>query len=79
TLEDNDVDKEHKAIYIRAVHLAHKKTTSDIKNILKKIVSLKDRILQYRIINLSIRSVMNPLHKVLSKGEKKLLKDIWIS
>ncbi|POG67926.1 hypothetical protein GLOIN_2v1799994 [Rhizophagus irregularis DAOM 181602=DAOM 197198] len=24
TLEDNDVDKEHKAIYIRAVHLAHK-------------------------------------------------------
>ncbi|PKC65278.1 hypothetical protein RhiirA1_461245 [Rhizophagus irregularis] len=67
TLEDNDVDKEHEAIYIRAVHLAHKKTTSDIKNILKKIVSLKDRILQYRIINLSIRSVMNPLHKVLSK------------
>ncbi|CAB4431400.1 unnamed protein product [Rhizophagus irregularis] len=51
--EDNDVDEEHEAIYIRAVHLAHKETTSDIKNILKK--------------------------NILSEGEKKLLKDIWIS
>ncbi|GES88689.1 hypothetical protein GLOIN_2v1799994 [Rhizophagus clarus] len=72
SLEDNDVDEEHEAIYIRA------KITSEIKNILKKIVSLKDRILQYRIINLSIRSATNPLHKILS-DERKLLKDIWIS
>ncbi|GBC08345.1 hypothetical protein RclHR1_08050001 [Rhizophagus clarus] len=77
--EDNDVDEEHEAIYIRAVHLAHKETTSEIKDIFEKIESLKDRILQYRIINLSVRSVTNPLHKVLSEDEKNLLKDIWIS
>lgn len=49
---------------------------SEIKD---KIEPLKDRILQYRNINLSIRGATNSLHKVLAECKREFLKDTWIS
>ncbi|CAG8552133.1 21990_t:CDS:2 [Cetraspora pellucida] len=61
--ENYNVGEKNEDIYIKAVNLAHEETTSEIRDILKKIEPIEDRILQYRVINLSIRSAMNPLYR----------------
>src|SRR5207244_9059098 len=52
--------------------------TEEIRSIIEKIQPIKCPLFKYRVINLSVRDVSNPVNK-LTESEKSLLKKIWNS
>ncbi|CAG8786036.1 16255_t:CDS:2 [Gigaspora margarita] len=64
--------------YTKNIQLSHENMTEEVRSIIEKIQRIECPLFKYRVVNLSVRDVSNPINK-LTESEKNLLKKIWNS
>lgn len=64
--------------YTKNIQQSHENVTEEVRCIIEKIQRIECPLFKYRVVNLSVRDVSNPVN-ILMESEKNLLKKIWNS